>query len=149
MRYLSESTIFPIERAFKIISARSDAILRKTIGCSRREVWVLLCVTEEPCSQRQLGDFLGIHPNGLVKLLDVMEQRELLRRVRRVDDRREQIVEATEEGKRRLKIYIERRPKLLLQVFSPLNETQIEQWRDLATQVLVAAPNVLITESDS
>lgn len=149
MDYVKQSTLFPIERAFRIVVGRAEILLQRTIGCSRREVWVLLCVDDTQLSQRQIGEQIGLHPNVLVKLLDGMEERELIRRVRRLSDRREQIVEATGEGKRRLKTYLVNRPDTLLQIFHPLTTEQIEQWRDLAVLILMGTPNSPISEGDS
>lgn len=114
MHYIKNSTVLPIEMAYRQVARRCDDLLQRLIQCSRREVWVLLVVDHVELSQKQIGENLGLHPNVLVKILDGMEARGLLKRIRRQEDRREQVVRATAEGKRRLQIYLENRPKSVL-----------------------------------
>lgn len=149
MDYVNDFTLLPFERAFKIITQRADALLLKTLGCNRREMWILLCVDDSVLSQRQIGDILGLHPNVLVKLLDGMESRELLSRVRRRSDRREQIIQITKKGNAAMKRYLTERPAALTQIFSPLTDAQIEQWRALSVAILQGSPaSTLSDDSD-
>lgn len=141
MNHVRDHTLMPFERAFKIITQRADALLLKTLGCNRREMSILLCVDDTPLSQRQIGEILGLHPNVLVKLLDAMEGRELISRVRRRNDRREQIIEPAPKGRNCMKRYLTERPSALSQIFRPLTDTQIEQWRNLSLIIVQAAPS--------
>lgn len=136
MHYIKNSTVLPIEMAYRQVARRCDDLLQRLIQCSRREVWVLLVVDHVELSQKQIGENLGLHPNVLVKILDGMEARGLLKRIRRQEDRREQVVRATAEGKRRLQIYLENRPKSVLEIFRPLSDKEIEQWRALAMKII-------------
>ena len=139
MDYIKGSTVFPIEQAAKLVAQRMDSFWQKKIGCTRREVWVMLCVDGAERSQRQVGELLGLHPNVLVNLLDDMEDKNLLQRVRRESDRREQVIWLTEKGKRAVQTYITDRPEALRNIFSPLTDEQIAQWRRFATTVLNAS----------
>jgi DNA-binding MarR family transcriptional regulator len=149
MDYVKNSTLLPFEQSYRIITQRADALFDKLLGCNRREISVLLCVDGEVLSQRRIGDMLGLHPNVLVKILDGMEEKKLLQRVRRQADRREQGIQIGEKGKRLLEKYLKERPAVLRQIFRPLSEEQIGQWTELAKTVVRGSPETLVNdESD-
>lgn len=133
---VKHSTIFPFEMAFKVIMQRAEKWLQASVGCGRREMWVLLCVNDHQLSQRQIGEAIRLHPNVIVKILDGMEGKKLLRRARRINDRREHIVEATAKGKAALNKYLEERPEALKEVFAPLTEAQVALWREMSLRIL-------------
>jgi DNA-binding MarR family transcriptional regulator len=133
---IRNTTLFPFERAFRIITHRADTLLRKTFGCGRRELWILLVVNTQGRGQRQIGEVLGLHPNVVVKLLDGMEEAGLVRRVRKMEDRREQVIESTAKGHNALVHYLDSREQLLDGIFAPLTKRQREQWREMAMLIL-------------
>lgn len=142
---MQHSTIFPYEMAYQVITQRAEKWLQRSVSCGRREMWVLLCVEDQQFSQKQIGRALFIGPNPVVKLLDKMEKKKLLRRVRRADDRREHIVEATEKGRDALAKYLGERPEALRYIFWPLTDEQVGLWRDMSVEVLKGistAPNM-------
>ena len=136
MDYVRQSTLFLSERAFKIISQRAEAELTKKVGCTLREMWILLLIDDAELSQRRIGEAIGVHPNVLVKMLDSLERRGFVVRSRRRSDRREQVIEATEKGKAAFKTYVAERSRLLREAFRPLSDKQIEQWETLAALIL-------------
>ena len=136
MDNVNDLTLFPFERAFKVIIHRADALLLKMVGCSRREMWVLLCINDDDLSQRQIGEILGLHPNVLVKMLDDMESRKLITRERRRTDRREQVVQATSKGTAAVQTYLTGYPAALAEMLRPLTAEQIAQWRELSLLIL-------------
>jgi DNA-binding MarR family transcriptional regulator len=142
---IRNTTLFPFEKAFRIIAARAETVLRKTFGCGRREMWILLVVNTQGRGQRQIGEVLGLHPNVVVKLLDNMEEAGLVRRVRRAEDRREQVIESTAKGHNALVRYLDTKEEILKQIFAPLTAQQREQWRELAVLILKSALSVAIT----
>ena len=100
---IRNSTVFPFEVAFRIVAHRTDLWLQKHLDCTRRELWVMLCVNESKLRQKQIGEILRIHPNVLVKILDNMEKKDLLHRTKKPADRREHLIENSEKGKANLK----------------------------------------------
>lgn len=136
MDNVQDLTLFPFERAFKVITQRADALLLKMVGCSRREMWVLLCINDNELSQRQIGEILGLHPNVVVKMLDEMESRKLLTRERRRANRREQIVQLTSRGDTAVHTYLTGHTTALSEMFSPLTTEQIETWRELSLLIV-------------
>jgi DNA-binding MarR family transcriptional regulator len=135
MDHLMHVTLFPFERAQKIIARRADTLLQKLVGCNRRELWVLVCISRGQLNQKQLSHRLDVHQNVTGRLLDELEKRSLLRRMRRLPDRREQVVELTEKGEEILKTFLKQQVNATLTAFAPLTESQIVQWRDLASAI--------------
>jgi DNA-binding MarR family transcriptional regulator len=133
---IRHTTLFPFEKAFRIISTRADSLLKKSFGCGRREMWILLVVNTQGRGQREIGEVLGLHPNVVVKLLDGMEEAGLVRRSRRAEDRREQSIESTAKGHHVLEKYMAEKEELLDQIFSPLSAEQREQWKKMALAIL-------------
>ena len=51
-------------------------------------------------TQRQLGDALGMFPSNLVRLIDELEEKKLVRRGKSTEDRRSYTLQLTEKGHR-------------------------------------------------
>ena len=49
-------------------------------------------------TQRELGDVLGMFPSNLVRLIDELEEKDLVRRGRSTEDRRSYTLQLTEKG---------------------------------------------------
>jgi DNA-binding MarR family transcriptional regulator len=49
-------------------------------------------------TQRELGDALGMFPSNLVRLIDELEEKELVRRGKSAEDRRSHTLQLTEKG---------------------------------------------------
>lgn len=99
-------------------------------------MWILLCITTNGRSQRDVGAYLGLHPNVVVKLLDGMEEEGLLQRRRNREDRRSQSLEATAKGRSTIEKYMAERVGILRELFAPLTDAQISQWRDLSLLIV-------------
>lgn len=84
------------------LEQRIDSGLRQECGISHTmfEVLIRLCRTpDEEVSQRALADDLTLTSSGITRLIDRMEEAELVRRVPAPGDRRSVLVEATDHGR--------------------------------------------------
>ncbi|HEY6766590.1 MAG TPA: MarR family transcriptional regulator [Candidatus Sulfotelmatobacter sp.] len=133
---LRTSLVFHIEMAIKMISKRTDRWLQKTVGCNRRELWVLMCISEMGCSQRQLSDVLRVHPNMMVGLIDGMERKSLVKRTKAISNRRQYVIELTPRGKKALSLVRARRDPALKYIFEPLETSQVDQIREWSMLIL-------------
>src|SRR5215471_18505314 len=79
-------------------TALADEILRE-LGLTARAVGILTLVTEgEPMTQRAMGATLGIDKSTMVLLLDDLEAKGLVNRIRHPEDRRAFFIEPTAAG---------------------------------------------------
>lgn len=67
-----------------------------------REYWLLLLAapadSSDALSQGEIGDLLGIDRSDMVRLVDIMENRDLIARQRDTADRRRQLITPTATG---------------------------------------------------
>lgn len=133
--YSRLGTVFPYEKAFRIVIRRAEERWRALVGCGRRELMILLCVTEG-CNQKDVGVHLGLHPNVVVKILDGMEEADLLQRRRNRADRRSQALDITPKGQKTLETFQQHRPAVLQEIFAPLTLEEIEEWRAMSVKIV-------------
>ncbi len=99
--------------------------------------WQMLTrlAADGPVTQRALADSMGQHPAGVCRLLDDLEQRGFIQRVRDTADRRCMQVRLTGKGRARHKRY---RPHLVDAVqhsLERLSHAERKQLRDLLRKV--------------
>jgi DNA-binding MarR family transcriptional regulator len=89
-------------RAHRLARAKANEAARPT-GIELQHAGVLSAVRAGGVrSQRELGAALGVDKSTLVRIVDDLERRHLVRRRRAANDRRAYEVVLTEEGERRL-----------------------------------------------
>jgi DNA-binding MarR family transcriptional regulator len=73
-------------------------------GIDGRELAVLsVLAAEEPLSQQEAADQLGIDRTSMVALVDALETKGLVRRTRSAEDRRKNLLQLTQAGQRCLR----------------------------------------------
>lgn len=83
--------------------AELTAAALEPYGLTGRELAVLTVLAgHEPASQQQAAQRLGVDRTTMVALVDVLEDKGLVRRHTHAEDRRRNVVELTEAGHRRL-----------------------------------------------
>lgn len=96
---VGEDTAFLLARANAITLAAANAAVGG-FGLKVRSYSVLaLAVSGERPNQRELSEFLRLDPSQIVALIDELEKRGLVRREPDVNDRRVNVVVATDEGR--------------------------------------------------
>jgi DNA-binding MarR family transcriptional regulator len=68
------------------------------LGLRAREFWLLTIAGAGDVSQHEMAELCGLDPSSMVAILDGLEQRGWLRRMRNPRDRRMQWVQRTEAG---------------------------------------------------
>jgi DNA-binding MarR family transcriptional regulator len=95
---LKTSVLFPMQCAMKIVEARFEAMDFKKYGITVRQFWILLIASHRSVSQGVIADGLDINKNSMVDLIDDMESRHLVRRVRNPENRKECLIEIQPKG---------------------------------------------------
>ena len=84
--------------------AELTAAALEPFGLTGRELAVLTVLASgEPASQQQAAQRLGVDRTTMVALVDVLEDKGLVRRHAHAEDRRRNVVELTEKGHDRLR----------------------------------------------
>lgn len=93
-----------VMRAQQIVSTAVDRALRPhELTFARYEVLRLLSFSSAGALPiTKVGERLMVHPTGITKLVDKLEQQGLVRRLANPDDRRGKLAEITPAGRRRL-----------------------------------------------
>jgi len=95
---MGERISFLLYRNAITATALADEMLRD-LGLTARAVGILTMVVErEPMTQRALGASIGVDRSTMVILLDELEGKGYVRRVRHPDDRRAFLIEPTSAG---------------------------------------------------
>jgi MarR family transcriptional regulator, lower aerobic nicotinate degradation pathway regulator len=92
-------TIPATYRAAEEFHALANAML-SVLGLAARQVGILTIVCETgPMTQKALGDALRIDRTTMVSLIDDLEKKQLVRRLRHPTDRRAFLIEPTKQGR--------------------------------------------------
>ncbi len=95
------------------------------LNVARFSLLASLARAREPMSMTEIKDFILRSPSNLTQMVDNLEKRKLLRRIARAGDRRVNLLELTDEGRR-----------LLGQVQVVYQQTMTEFLRDQSTEEL-------------
>jgi DNA-binding MarR family transcriptional regulator len=99
----NERSAVLLARLGRVAARRLNEELAATTGLKPPHASILIILRDQgPLSQRELGERLQIDPSNLVVFLNALESEGLVARTRDPKDRRRHIVEATEEGRKRL-----------------------------------------------
>ena len=116
-----------IQCAMHITRDRIDDVFRRETDLGLREFWILAAAREIPASQHYVAELLGINANVMVRMVDGLEKRGVLERVRNSKNRREYILRPTSKGVKLVeKIFAKSKQGLALQIFEPLSQEEID-----------------------
>ncbi len=113
----------------------------KPYGIDGRELGVLLALAgHEPASQQQAAQRLGIDRTTMVALLDTLQGKGLVSRHPDASDRRRNVVELTDAGRKTLRQAIEASDDAERALLAPLTPQAARQLRT-ALQTIVTHPD--------
>ncbi len=128
---LLSSSTFLLKRLGFAAKERSHAAFEGT-GLSAFHFAVLALLEEDPReTQAMIADALGYDRSSIVRLLDELEEREMVVRKRDPEDRRRHVVKLTAEGRSMLGRMREIVHRLEDDFFSPLDAEQRETLHEL------------------
>ncbi|MER5650158.1 MarR family transcriptional regulator [Streptosporangium sp. NPDC002524] len=100
-------------------------------GIDARQLGVLLVLTgQEPPSQHQVAQRLGVDRTTMVALLDTLEDKGILSRHPHKQDRRRNVVELTEHGKDTVRRATQASDEAERSLLSPLSPPDQKRFRD-------------------
>lgn len=88
-----------IRRVFQVVNEQSKKVERET-GLTGPQVWAIKVISKAaPVRVSELAKKMYLHPTTIVGILDRLEKRGLIARIRSTEDRRVVEVNLTEEGR--------------------------------------------------
>ncbi|MEJ4111939.1 MarR family winged helix-turn-helix transcriptional regulator [Corynebacterium kroppenstedtii] len=95
---VEDSLFYQVYQLNKMFREVADNTLDE-FDLSQRAYWLLECVRRDKgYSQSELGELLGVDRSDMVRLIDSLEDDNLLQRVRSTEDRRKQLITITPNG---------------------------------------------------
>ncbi|WP_244998805.1 MarR family winged helix-turn-helix transcriptional regulator [Corynebacterium parakroppenstedtii] len=95
---VEDSLFYQVYQLNKMFREVADNTLNE-FELSQRAYWLLECVRRDKgYSQSELGELLGVDRSDMVRLIDSLEEDNLLQRVRSTEDRRKQLITITPDG---------------------------------------------------
>jgi DNA-binding MarR family transcriptional regulator len=132
---MGERISFLLYRNAISASALADEMLRP-VGLTARAVGILTLVVErEPMTQRALGTSIGVDRSTMVLLLDDLESKGLIARVRHPGDRRAFLIEPTAAGRSAQKRALELLDECEERYLAVLNQREQDQLRKLLARL--------------
>jgi DNA-binding MarR family transcriptional regulator len=138
MDALADYTGYLLRSAF--LKASAIAARRFEAGTHPRDAGVLITlVNSGPVSQQELVERLDVNRTLMVKLIDDLERRGLVTRVRNPEDRRAYALHPTPEGREALTNMLPTMAEAEAELAEPLSPQEIERLKALL-RPLIAAP---------
>jgi DNA-binding MarR family transcriptional regulator len=124
-------------RAMRIVENRVNSFFHSH-GHEPRHIWVLFCTRNLNLSQGCCAERLGINKNVMVDLVDEMETKGLIHRIRNPENRKEIFLRVTKKGQNLLEWSDAVIESAILQGFHPLTKDQIDQLHAFAKSIVDA-----------
>ena len=142
MDELTDYTGYLLRNAYLRISAISARHFEK--GTHPRDAGVLTALESiGPSSQQELAERLNVNRTVMVKVIDHLEGRGLVTRVRNPEDRRAYALLPTQKGREALVELLPRMQLAEAELTAPLSEAEVERLKALLRQLIGPAPQAL------
>lgn len=127
-----------VYRAFK---KRSEEQVDQETRISPEQFGVLhsICVLEEDVIQQDLAEMMGKDKSAILRMIDNLEEKELVRRVSAVKDRRKNYLMVTKAGTRVIEQYKIIVAGLMKDIQEGLSPSQIDTFNQVISQIRVNA----------
>jgi len=136
---LSRNLVFLLKHAYHRMSEIGAQVL-KPYGVDGREFGVMLALHgQEPASQQQVAQRMGVDRTTMVAILDALEDKGLVARQPDPHDRRRNVVALTEDGQSVLRKAVEAHDAAEREFLAPLGSRDAERLR-AALQKIVLPP---------
>lgn len=130
-----KSEIFMALATLRVVTSRLEEIYDAK-NISLREVWVLMAAGARDSSQKEIAEVAGINLNVMVHLIDRLEQKRLLTRVRNPENRREYVLKLTRKGDQLVKWVLDNYDESAAKAWHPLDAHARATLRDCCVRLL-------------
>ena len=135
---VSDRLAYLLKRAQVELAGLHEELLAP-FGISAGELAILLLIdAREPESQQQVARRLGIDRTTMVALIDALEDKELVARRPDAADRRRNVIELTDTGKKTLRRATRASDQAERRLLAELNQVEAAQLRNLLRRIAAA-----------
>lgn len=97
---VAEETVNNLRRLFQVVNKQSKNVVQET-GLSGPQLWAIKVLSDEAGSSitvSRLAELMYLNSSTVVRILDVLEEKKLIQRIRSTSDRRIVYVSLTDRG---------------------------------------------------
>lgn len=134
---LLNSLGYCLAKSSQLIKERFDQELEKYHIVTAQSGILTILMKEAPINQLDLGTKIGIDKATMVKLIDGLEELQYVERTVDENDRRAKLLTLTKEGKKLVKIIIEKRHEIEEDLLSEFNKKEREELRSYLSKMLI------------
>lgn len=133
-----------VYRAFK---KRAEEQQNQEIRLSPEQFSILHAISlkEDDVIQKDLAELMGKDKSAILRLIDSLEEKQLVRRVASLNDRRKNYLMVTKLGNRVIGQYMEIVHGLIRDLQQGLDQSQIDTFRRVVSHVKSQAENLNVT----
>jgi len=126
---------------FRVLKKRAAERMDEALRLSTEQFGILYAITlrEEEVIQKDLAEMMGKDKSVVLRLVDSLEEKELVRRVVDLKDRRKNYLMVTKTGDRVMKQYLEIFSELEGEIQQGIPEPDIEVFRKVVNHILKKA----------
>lgn len=130
---------------YRLFKRRFDEQSREVVKISTEQFGLLLALSkqEEEVIQKDMAEMMGKDKSAILRLIDNLEEKELVRRVADNKDRRKNYLMVTKTGYRVLEQYQEIVNKLMVDISKGLTDNEIEIYHKVVQQIRLNAENLI------
>ena len=132
---LKRSVLFVFKHALEIAEKRLEK-MDAEYGITIRELWILMASDERETTQGLLAESLGINKNVMVKIVDLAEEKGIIKREVDRTNRRANRIRATPKGRRILRAVMSNQEQAITEAFKPLSLETVMQVLEYAMEII-------------
>ena len=124
---------------FRVFKRRVDELPDEVIKISTEQFGLLhaISVKEEDVIQKDMAEMMGKDKSLILRLIDSLEEKELVRRVADLKDRRKNYLMVTKVGQRTLELYMKVLNELVVEVQQGSSQEEIENFNIIVDRLTI------------
>lgn len=130
-----------MREVFRVFKKRAEEQIKDDCKISIEQYGLLhaISIMEEDVIQKDMAEMMGKDKSAILRLIDSLEEKELVRRVVDLKDRRKNYLMVTKLGERILEQYIKISDDLMKEIKNDIPSSEIETFQKVAKQLKINA----------
>jgi MarR family transcriptional regulator, transcriptional regulator for hemolysin len=126
-----------LHAVYRVYKKRSDAMKHAAVRISTEQIGLLhaISVKEEDVIQKDMAEMMGKDKSAILRLIDTLEEKELVRRVVDTKDRRKNYLMVTKAGYRAIEQHLKIVKELMEDLQKGLTAADIKTFQKVVSQI--------------